>query len=57
MRFEFSGCRSLVMFVVMLTIKMIKKLVSDSVEDWIVKTLVHIAMYIMFGRNNNTGST
>lgn len=44
------------MFVMMLTVKMIKKLISDSVEDWIVKTLLHIAMYVLFGRNNNTGS-
>ncbi|XP_057773540.1 vesicle-associated protein 1-1-like [Salvia miltiorrhiza] len=48
---------SLVMFVMMVIIKMIKKLISDSVEDWIVKTLLHIVMYILFGRNENTGLT
>lgn len=45
------------MFVAMVIIKMIKKLVSDSVEDWIVKTLLHVVMYILFGRKENTGLT
>ncbi|XP_042009572.1 vesicle-associated protein 1-3-like [Salvia splendens] len=54
MKQTISWIWSLVMFVMMLIIKMIKKLVSDSVEDWIVKTLLHIVMYILFG---NTGLT
>lgn len=45
------------MFAVMVVIKMIKKLVSDSVEDWIVKTLLHIVMYKLFGRRDDTGLT
>ncbi|XP_047979807.1 vesicle-associated protein 1-2-like [Salvia hispanica] len=57
MKQTISWIWSLVMFVVMLIIKMIKKLVSDSVEDWIVKTLVHIVMYFIFGRKENTGLT
>ncbi|XP_042006287.1 uncharacterized protein LOC121755074 [Salvia splendens] len=57
MKQTISWIWSLVMFVVMLIIKMIKKLVSDSVEDWIVKTLLHIVMYVLFGRKENTGLT
>lgn len=45
------------MFGVMVIMKMIKKLVSDSVEDWIVKTLLHIVTYVLFGRRDNTGLT
>ncbi|KAG6384055.1 hypothetical protein SASPL_140712 [Salvia splendens] len=57
MKQTISWIWSLVMFVVIMIIKMIKKLVSDSVEDWIVKTLIHIVMYILFGRKENTGLT
>ncbi|KAL0326553.1 UNVERIFIED_CONTAM: Vesicle-associated protein 1-4 [Sesamum angustifolium] len=45
---------SLAMVGMMLMIKMIKKLVSDSVEDWIVKTLLYIFMHLLFGRKENT---
>ncbi|KAK4422864.1 Vesicle-associated protein 1-1 [Sesamum alatum] len=44
---------SLAMVGMMLMIKMIKKLVSDSVEDWIVKTLLYIFMHLLFGRKEN----
>ncbi|KAL1556275.1 vesicle-associated protein 1-3-like [Salvia divinorum] len=50
MKQTLSWMWSLAMFVVMVIIKMIKKMVSDSVEDWIVKALLHIVMYILFGR-------
>ncbi|KAL1568963.1 vesicle-associated protein 1-4-like isoform X1 [Salvia divinorum] len=57
MKQTISWIWSLVMFVAMVIIKMIKKLVSDSVEDWIVKTLLHVVMYILFRRKDNTGLT
>lgn len=44
---------SLAMVGTMLMFKMIKKLVSDSVEDWIVKTLLYIFMHLLFGRKEN----
>lgn len=40
------------MLAMMLVIKMVKKLVSDSVEDWIVKTLLYIVMHFVFRRKD-----
>ncbi|KAL8498406.1 hypothetical protein ACS0TY_021649 [Phlomoides rotata] len=53
MKQTLSWIWSLTMILMMLMIKMVKKLVSDSVEDWIVKTLLYIFMHILFGRKDN----
>ncbi|PIN05391.1 VAMP-associated protein involved in inositol metabolism [Handroanthus impetiginosus] len=49
---------SLTMLAIMLMMKMIKKLVSESLEDWVVKTLLSIILHFvqfLFRRKNNIG--
>ncbi|KAL2489658.1 Vesicle-associated protein 1-4 [Forsythia ovata] len=41
---------SLIFFITMLVIKMVNKMVSDSVEDWVVKALCYIFFRLLFGR-------
>lgn len=48
-------CRSWSLVVSVLVLKMAKRLVSDSVEDWIVKTLVYISVHsftVLFRRKS-----
>lgn len=44
---------SLMLLMTMLVMKMVNKIVADSVEDWIVKALFYVFVHLLFGRRNN----
>ncbi|CAA2958779.1 Vesicle-associated 1-2 [Olea europaea subsp. europaea] len=44
---------SLIFLMTTVVIKMVNKMVSDSVEDWVVKALFYIFVHFLFGRRNN----
>ncbi|XP_022846761.1 uncharacterized protein LOC111369476 [Olea europaea var. sylvestris] len=44
---------SLIFLMTKVVIKMVNQMVSDSVEDWVVKALFYIFVHFLFGRCNN----